>query len=60
MIIMFQNSCAALSLSNIYIILPKVLGPPSNEQIDYLVISMSTNLNVKASNDILEIVLLIL
>ncbi len=36
-----------------YTILSKVLAPPSNERLDYtLVISMSTNLNVSAYNDI--------
>ncbi len=45
-----------------YTILPKVLDRPLlMNRFDYLVISMSTNLNVKAYNDILgNCVLLIL
>ncbi len=47
--------------NNIHYIAKSIGSPPSNEQVDYLVISMSTNLNVKAYNDILgNCVLLIL
>ncbi len=56
-----QQIHRAVNVNRIYTILPKVLAPPSNEQVTTIVISMSTNLNVKAYNDILgNCVLLIL